>query len=119
MILAQLNTVDPRHLMDVMVIIVVGLGAAVNIVALMRTGASQKREVTLSAEFATRTQVQEVKSAADAAVQSTRSEIAELKEALTRIHERIDDMERELGAVPDRVIAQLVNTMNLFDRRKS
>ena len=110
---ASIDNVDPFHLRDFLVILAFLLSLAVNAFTLIQSRQSQKREVTLAADFATRDQVLESQQRTAETLALQREEIAELRTAITRLHTRIDELERDLGTMPDRVIAQLVNTLNL------
>lgn len=58
----------------------------------------------------------EVRKEFHALVQANHVEVADLKQSLTRIHERLDDLEARVGALPDRTLALILNSKSLFSR---
>ena len=62
------------------------------------------------------TRLGEVRKEFHALVQANHIEVADLKQSLTRIHERLDDLEARVGALPDRTLALILNSKSLFSR---
>jgi len=49
-------------------------------------------------------------------VESHHVEVVDLKQSITRLHQRLDDLEARVGSLPDRTLALILNSKSLFAR---
>ena len=61
--------------------------------------------------------VRELRAELMSLIERNRGEVAEIKSSITRVHERLDELETRVGELPDRVVALLMNTKRVFDHQ--
>jgi flagellar biosynthesis/type III secretory pathway M-ring protein FliF/YscJ len=82
-----------------------------NLVDRMRGGASQKREVSFSEEFATKEQHRKLEAAVEKIDHERRTSVAELHKKIEGIERRLNE---RIDAVPERTISLLRETKDLI-----